>query len=94
MNLNTAKIFNLYPKKGTIAVGSDADFTVVDMDLEKKVIVEDLKSFCDFSLFEGWVFKGWPVMTIVRGEVVMENGEISGQVGFGKYTYRRVPRGR
>jgi dihydropyrimidinase len=92
MNCKTAKIFNLYPEKGTIKIGSDADFTVVDLDLEKKLKVEDLESACDYSLYEGWDIKGWPVTTIVRGEVVMKDGKIMGQPGNGVFLNRTVAR--
>jgi dihydropyrimidinase len=90
MNYKTAKIFNLYPRKGVISVGSDADFTIVDLDLEKRVKVEDLKSASDYSLYEGWEMKGWPIMTIVRGEVVMDNGDITGKTGYGVFLNRGV----
>lgn len=85
---NTARIFNLYPKKGTIQVGSDADLTVVDLDLEKKVKAEELGSFSDISIYDGYTFKGWPVLTMVRGEVVMQDGQIVGRKGHGHYLYR------
>jgi dihydropyrimidinase len=86
---NTAKIFGLYPTKGTIAVGSDADFAVVDLDLEKTVTTELLQSAADFSIYEGWTVKGWPVMTILRGEVIMEDGKVMDKKGYGKYLKRR-----
>ena len=73
---NAAKIFNLYPRKGTIQVGSDADLTIVDLDLEKEVHQEQLKSRADFSIYEGWTLKGWPTLTMVRGAVVMQDDEI------------------
>jgi dihydropyrimidinase len=90
MNNNTAKIFNLYPRKGTIRIGADADFVVIDLDLEKEVKVEDLKSACDYSLFEGQKIKGWPIMTISRGKVVMDNGEITVEPGYGVFLNRSV----
>jgi dihydropyrimidinase len=85
---NPAKIFGLYPNKGVIRVGSDADLTVVDLDLEKEVHAEDLGSFCDYTIYEGWKLRGWPVKTIVRGSIVMEDGEVVGQPGYGKYLAR------
>ncbi len=85
---NSAKIFGLYPRKGTIQVGSDADFTVIDLNLEKKVKHEMLLSKSDFSIWDGWNLKGWPVMTILRGEVIMENGKVTGKLGMGKYLKR------
>ncbi len=85
---NTAKIFGLYPKKGTIEIGSDADFAIVDLDLEKKVNPEMLQGLSDFSLWDGWTLKGWPVLTVLRGEVIMENGKVLNKEGFGKYIKR------
>lgn len=75
---NPAKIFGLYPRKGVIQVGSDADFVVVDMD--KKLTVSKEKNYSkakDISLvYEGWELKGLPVYTVVRGRVVMDNGVV------------------
>jgi len=85
---NTAKIFGLYPRKGTIQVGSDADLAVVDLDLEKKVTPELLQSASDFSIYEGRNIKGWPVMTVLRGEIIMKDGKVVGREGYGKYLKR------
>ena len=85
---NVAKAFNLYPQKGTIEVGADADFTIVDLDIEKEVRWNELLSLSDYSIYEGWKLKGWPIVTIVRGKVVMENGEIKGEQGYGKFIPR------
>jgi len=83
--LNTAKIFNLFPRKGTIQVGSDADLCIVDLNMSKKVEAEKLKSSSGFSLYEGWTLKGWPILTMVRGEVVMKDGEIVCPKGYGRF---------
>jgi dihydropyrimidinase len=83
-----ARIYGLYPKKGAIQVGSDADLTLVDLDLEREVRAEDLGSDCDFSLYEGWKLKGWPVTTILGGDVIYENGELKRTPGQGRYLYR------
>ena len=82
---NPAKIFNLFPRKGTIKVGSDADFCVVDLDMSRKVDHEMLLSCSDFSVYDGWTLKGWPVMTIVRGKTVMKDGRILGPQGHGRF---------
>lgn len=74
--LNTARIFGIYPRKGTIAIGSDADFAIVDMDKEQTVTPEVLQGHADYSLYEGWRLKGWPVTTIVEGQVVMREGSV------------------
>ncbi|MGC8817181.1 MAG: allantoinase AllB [Candidatus Hadarchaeum sp.] len=75
---NPAKIFDLYPRKGAIAVGSDADFTIVDLKMEKTIKAEELHSKQKVTPFEGFRVKGLPVYTIVRGEIVAERGEILG----------------
>jgi dihydropyrimidinase len=85
---NSAKIFNLYPKKGDIRIGSDADLTIVDLEKELKVTHTLLNSASDFSTYENWPLKGWPILTMVRGNVVMKDGEIIGKQGFGKYIPR------
>jgi len=82
---NPAKIFNLFPRKGTIQVGSDADLCIVDLEMSKKVDHEMLLSCSDFSVYDGWILKGWPVMTIVRGRTVMKDGHIVGPQGHGRF---------
>jgi dihydroorotase-like cyclic amidohydrolase len=71
-----AQIYGVYPRKGTIAVGSDADLVVVDLDLERVVDAEFLQGMSDFSPFEGKRMRGWPVATVKGGRVVARNGEI------------------
>ena len=83
---NPAKIFGLYPKKGTIAVGSDADFVIFDPD--KKDIISKDKMFtkCRDSalVYDGWEVYGKPEKTIVRGKIVFDNGEIIVSPGYGE----------
>lgn len=67
---NPAKIFGLYPKKGSITVGGDADFCVIDLDREFTVTAESVVSRSGWSITEGQTFKGWPVLTILRGKVI------------------------
>ena len=73
-----AQTYGIYPRKGTIAVGSDADLVVVDLDLEKTVTAEGLLGMSDFSPFEGHRLRGWPVATIKGGVVVARDGQIVG----------------
>ena len=83
---NTAKIFGLLPRKGNIAINSDADLTIVDIDKVQKVTPEILQSLPDYSIYDGWKLQGWPIMTIVRGCIVMENGVIDDKlIGQGKF---------
>lgn len=76
---NPARLFNLYPKKGTIQIGTDADFTIVDMAKEGVINSEKLHSKTKITPFDGWRVKGLPVYAIVRGNVVMKDGEIVGK---------------
>ena len=87
---NPAKIFNLYPKKGTITVGGDADLVVVDLDKERIVKAEELYSFADFSLWEGRTLRGWPVATIKAGALAVEDNKIKIDPGFGSYLHREI----
>jgi dihydropyrimidinase/allantoinase len=72
-----ARTFNLYPRKGTIAVGADADLAVVDLDLEQTVTPELCRSAQDHSPFAGVDVRGWPVATLVRGIPMLRDGEIA-----------------
>ena len=83
-----ARVYGIYPRKGTIAVGSDADLVVVDLDLEKVVRAEDLHGMSDFSPFEGKALRGWPVATIKGGEIVARDGKIVGKAN-GRYLLRQ-----
>jgi dihydropyrimidinase/allantoinase len=87
---NPAIYHELYPKKGTIGVGSDADLAIIDLNKEKEVSVETLHSAQDFTPFEGIKYKGWPVYTILRGKVIFENDKIVGKPGDGQYIKRPV----
>ena len=83
-----ADIFNLAPAKGRIAVGADADLTLVDLARVRTVRAAELGSYSDYSLYDGWALEGWPVRTIVRGTTVMDEGKIVGAAGYGKYLRR------
>lgn len=88
--MSPAKIFGLYPRKGTIRVGSDADIVILDLDKEQQVDPERLGSSSDFSIFQGKTLKGWPVMTIVNGRVAAEDGRLAEQKGNGSYLFRHL----
>jgi len=76
---NPARVFNLYPRKGTIQINTDADFTIVDMEKEGVITSEKLHSKSKITPFDGWRVKGLPVYAIVRGNIVMKDGEIVGK---------------
>lgn len=83
-----AKIFGLYPRKGQIAVGSDADIVVYDPNYQGKLSVETQIMNVDYNGFEGWAIKGRPHVVTVRGEVAAKDGEFVGTVGRGKRVKR------
>ena len=85
---NPAKLAGMYPQKGTIAVGSDADLMLIDPELELTLSTEQMHSKCDFSPYEGFQIKGAPSMTISRGEIVYENGQPTAARGRGKLVFR------
>ena len=66
-------------------MGSDADLCIIDLNLSKKVEAKRLQSISDFSVYEGWTLKGWPVLTMVRGKIVMKEGEVVGPKGHGRF---------
>ncbi len=88
LSTNAARLFGLYPQKGTIAPGSDADIVIFDPDLTRNITGSMLKSNADYSVFEGWSVTGWPIMTIRRGEIVYEHGEVTGEPGSGILPHR------
>lgn len=87
---NAAKIFSMFPKKGTLEKESDADITMIDLKREKKVSSDLFGGFSDYIVYEGWNLKGWPVKTIVRGKIVAEEFEVIGKPGYGKLVERPV----
>ena len=87
---NPAKIYGLTPRKGVIRVGSDADLVIVDLNKEVQVGETPTYSDTDFTVYAGWRMKGGPVLTMVRGNVVMEEGKIVAQPGIGRYIPARA----
>ena len=87
---NAAKLFGLYPRKGTIGIGSDADLVIFDPHLTKPIGGSKFKTNSDYSPYEGWEVVGWPVITLRRGEIVFRNDEILGRPGSGLMVARDV----
>lgn len=87
---NTARVFGLYPRKGALAPGADADIVIVDPDLAAVVDDRFYHCLCEVSVYRGWTFKGLARTTVVRGRVMMEDRVTVGLPGWG----RHVPRGR
>ena len=85
---NPAKLFGLYPKKGTIAPGSDADIAIWDPEMQVTIRQENLHHAIDYTPYEGFQVKGWPVTTLSRGKVVADGGDFVGQEGHGRFLAR------
>jgi dihydropyrimidinase len=75
MTRRPAEIFGIYPEKGSLLPGTDADLVVVDLDRWEKVGPDRIRSASSFSLFEGKELTGWPTMVIKGGTIVVEGGE-------------------
>jgi dihydropyrimidinase len=86
---NAAKILGLYPRKGAIAVGSDADICVLDPDMARVIGGADLHE-TDYTPWEGWNVDAWPCMTLLRGKVAMENGVLTGALEDGRLLKRHI----
>ncbi len=86
---NAARIMGYYPRKGAIAPGSDADIVLIDPSIHKTLSMADLH-IGDYSIWEGWEINGWPVSTILRGKVVVENDEFFGTLGGGRLIPRKI----
>lgn len=82
---NPARLFGIYPQKGVIQVGSDADLVIVDMDKDYVIEAEKLHSKHKHTPYDGLKVKGAPVLTMVRGEVIVEDGKVFGKPGYGKF---------
>lgn len=82
---NAAQVFNVYPQKGAVMVGSDADLVIWDPEAKKTLSVRTHRSRVDFNIFEGMEVTGLPVCTLVNGKVVYRDGQVIGQAGDGQY---------
>jgi len=90
LSTNPAKLFGMYPRKGTIAPGSDADIVIFDPN--KKVVLDykNLQTNCDWSPYQGWKLRGWPVYTFSRGKLVAQDGKFVGNTGYGQFIKRQA----
>ena len=80
---NAARILGMYPRKGALAPGSDADIVLIDPNVKKQLSLSDLHGM-DHSVWEGWEVQGWPVVSVLRGKVVVENGKLLGDTSDGQ----------
>jgi dihydropyrimidinase len=88
VSTNPAKLVGLYPQKGTLSVGSDADVMMIDPDKEVTISHDMLHGNTDYTPFEGWKLKGYPVTTLSRGQVLVRDGQVIAQPGIGKFLKR------
>ncbi|MDR2908274.1 MAG: dihydropyrimidinase [Oscillospiraceae bacterium] len=88
---NPARLFGLYPKKGVIAPGSDADLVIIDPDVKTAMTFERLHENTDYTPYEGLELTGYPVTTVSRGEVIVSDGRFTGLKGRGKFLRRSLP---
>ena len=79
----------LYPRKGVIAPGSDADIVLIDPSIKKPLAIDDFH-ISDYSIWEGFEIQGWPMMTIMRGAVAVEDGQLKTSLGSGQFLRRKV----
>ncbi|MFT7650895.1 MAG: dihydropyrimidinase [Candidatus Poriferisodalaceae bacterium] len=89
---NPAKLFGLYPHKGTIAVGADADLVIWNEDETRIVDGASMQSNSDFTPYDGWEVTGWPAVTISRGDVVARGAEVIAERGRGRFAQRGAHR--
>ena len=87
---NAAKILGLYPRKGVIAAGSDADIVIFDPAVRKTLRSADLHG-SDYSAWDGWEVHGWPSTVILRGKIAIQDGKLTGQAGDGRSVPRKLP---
>jgi dihydropyrimidinase len=85
---NAAQIFNLYPRKGALAVGSDADLVVWDPGARRTITTAQSRSKVGYNVFEGRTVTGVPVVTVANGKVVYERGDLRAVRGAGRYVKR------
>ena len=90
---NAAKIFGMFPKKGCVAVGSDADLIIFDANEKHSLSVKTHHMNVDYSAYEGWELQGKVKTTILRGQVAVDNGVLKIKKGFGQFVKRKKVNG-
>lgn len=85
-----ARSFGLYPRKGAMKVGADADLALVDLTLEREITADMPEVSEDYTVYEGMKTKGWPVMTFLRGQLVAKDGQVVVRPGYGRYLAREM----
>lgn len=90
ISTNPAKSFGLYPRKGAMEIGADADFALINLELERTVSSDMPEVGDGYSVYEGLTLRGWPVMTILRGRVIARDRRVTVDPGYGRYLYRSL----
>jgi dihydropyrimidinase len=85
---NPARLFGLYPRKGTIALGADADLVAWDLGETRTIDGASMRSRADYSVYDGWEVRGWPAYVLSRGEMALEGGEVRARPGRGRWLAR------
>jgi dihydropyrimidinase len=88
---NPARMFGLHPRKGSIRVGADADFLIWDPTAKGEIHVADHHGIAGWTLYEDWKTTGRPWMTLLRGQTLLENGQVRQKPGFGQFLHRGSP---
>ena len=86
---NAAKLLGLYPRKGAISVGSDADITIIDPSVKKSLSMADLH-LRDYNPWDGWEVEGWPTTVMLRGNLMVDQGQLVGQPTVGQLIPRKI----
>ncbi len=89
LSTNPAKIFGMYPDKGSLQVGTDADIMIFDPHRKVTVDYRNMETNCDWSPYQGWELTGYPHITLLRGRVIAKQGQFVGQIGGGKFIRRK-----
>lgn len=88
LSLNPSVLYGMYPRKGDICLGGDADLVIVDLFREYQLNAANYPSFSDYNLYEGMKVRGYPELSMVRGKVVAQNGRVEGPSGWGRFVGR------
>jgi dihydropyrimidinase len=80
-----AKQFGLAPRKGTLSIGSDADLVLIDLNREAVAPPKPVYSNADYSIIAGRKLKGWPILTMLRGRIIAQDGKVVAETGEGRY---------
>ncbi len=88
---NVARIFGLWPQKGSLRIGADADLVIADLDAVRTVTAASLQGRADYSIYEGMTLRGWAETTMVRGTVVARDGEVVSHPGQAGFIHRALP---